>query len=83
MHPLELPTHFAARPLLGVRSGQDAAGLVGVQDRLLKERGFELCFEVRQAIRCQLEIQDDSAVTGPRPTHGFEDLARTLQWNEV
>ena len=68
MHPLQLAVHLAARPLLGVRSGQDAASLVSVQDGLLKEGSFELCFEVHKPVRGQLEVQDDGAVTGTRPT---------------
>ena len=70
VHPLELAVH-------------PAAGLVGVQDRLSKEGGFELCFEVDETISSHFEVQDDGAVTGTRPTQRFEDLARAIERHEV
>jgi diguanylate cyclase (GGDEF)-like protein len=70
MHPLELAVHFAA-------------SLVSVQDGLLKEGSFELCFEVDEAVSGELEVQDDGAVTGTRSAERFEDLRRAFQGHEV
>ena len=70
VHPLQLAVH-------------PALGLVGVQNGLLKEGGFELCFEVDEAGSGELEVQDDGAFTGTRPTQRFEDLARAFQRHEV
>ena len=83
VHPLQLPVYLAARPLLGVRSGQDAAGLVRVQDGLLEQRSFELRFEVREVIRSQLEVQSDGTVAGTRSAQRLENLCGAFQWHEV
>ena len=83
VRPLQLPVHLAARPLLGVRSGQDAAGLVGVQDRLPEQRDFELRFEVYKSVRGQLNVQGDGAAAGTRPAQGLKDLRGAFQRNEM
>ena len=83
VRPLQLPVHLAAGPLLGVRSGQDAVGLVGVQDRLLEQRGFELRFEVYKSVRGQLKVQGDNTAAGTRPAQVLKDLRGAFQRNEM
>ena len=70
-------------PLLGVRSGQEAASLIGVQHGLLEQCGFQLRLESLQPRCRQSEVQGDGAVTGTRPAQRFEDLCGAFQGNEV
>ena len=54
-----------------------------MQNGLLKEGGFELCFEVHKPVRGQLEVQNDGAVTETRPTQRFEDVGGARQRDKV
>ena len=83
MHPLQLAVHLAARPPLGVRSGQEAAGLVSVQNGLPNEVSVELCFEIDRAISSHMEVQDNDAVAGTRSAERFEDLCGAFEGHEV
>jgi hypothetical protein len=54
-----------------------------VQDGLLKEGGFEPCFEVDEAFSGKLEVQDNGAVAGTRSAERFEDLCGAFEGHEV
>ena len=54
-----------------------------MQNGLLKEGGFELCFEIGEAVSGQLELQDNGAVAGTCSAERFEDLCAAFEGHEV